>query len=387
MPPVPKDEAERNKKVLVQILKHQQNKECADCTAKGPTWCPTNWGVFVCIRCAGIHRKMGTHISTVKSCTLDSWYDREVEMVKPVGNRVGKVLYESGLNRPKPDEAEEARVVEDFIRNKYERRLWMRKGAENGVFGISKLLKENPDLFEQLSPENGSEAASTPSPLTPQVDGPASISYGAKPKTPTAPESKIPTPKTPVNKAPVLKLPPQNPNAPSLLEFDSGSQQSSVEALLSVQTTVPVQQANGLHHQQQQQQPTTPITTSPQDFDIAQKSSKDRILDAFNVPQMVQPMYGAPRPMMPPSPHHMHQPHMSPIPQRPMMPPQPMGMPPAYGAPRPMYPQTPQMYPPTMPHHPPMMQQGYPPMNQPPMRMGAVPMMNPSMPMGRGYAK
>jgi hypothetical protein len=47
MPAIPKEEAERNKKILAQLLKLPHNKECADCTAKGPTWCPTNWGVFV----------------------------------------------------------------------------------------------------------------------------------------------------------------------------------------------------------------------------------------------------------------------------------------------------------------------------------------------------
>lgn len=30
-------------------------------------------GVFLCIRCSGIHRGMGTHISKVKSIDLDAW--------------------------------------------------------------------------------------------------------------------------------------------------------------------------------------------------------------------------------------------------------------------------------------------------------------------------
>ena len=30
-------------------------------------------GVFLCIRCSGIHRSMGTHISKVKSVDLDVW--------------------------------------------------------------------------------------------------------------------------------------------------------------------------------------------------------------------------------------------------------------------------------------------------------------------------
>lgn len=30
-------------------------------------------GCFICIRCSGIHRSMGTHISKVKSVDLDMW--------------------------------------------------------------------------------------------------------------------------------------------------------------------------------------------------------------------------------------------------------------------------------------------------------------------------
>ena len=34
----------------------------------------------MCIRCAGIHRNLGVHISRVKSVNLDSWTPEQIEV-------------------------------------------------------------------------------------------------------------------------------------------------------------------------------------------------------------------------------------------------------------------------------------------------------------------
>lgn len=44
----------------------------------GPRWASWNIGVFLCIRCAGIHRNLGVHISKVKSINLDSWTPEQI---------------------------------------------------------------------------------------------------------------------------------------------------------------------------------------------------------------------------------------------------------------------------------------------------------------------
>ena len=51
-----------------------------------PRWASWNLGVFVCIRCSGIHRGMGTHISRVKSVDLDSWTDEQTQSMLKWGN-------------------------------------------------------------------------------------------------------------------------------------------------------------------------------------------------------------------------------------------------------------------------------------------------------------
>lgn len=50
---------------LQELLREDENKYCADCEAKQPRWASWNLGVFLCIRCAGLHRNLGVHISKV----------------------------------------------------------------------------------------------------------------------------------------------------------------------------------------------------------------------------------------------------------------------------------------------------------------------------------
>jgi hypothetical protein len=64
------------------LLKIPGNASCADCFERGPRWASWNLGVFLCIRCGGIHRKMGTHISKVKSVTLDKWEQEHVAFME-----------------------------------------------------------------------------------------------------------------------------------------------------------------------------------------------------------------------------------------------------------------------------------------------------------------
>lgn len=49
------------------------NNFCADCDAPGPEWASLNLGVLMCIECSGIHRNLGSHISKVRSLSLDEW--------------------------------------------------------------------------------------------------------------------------------------------------------------------------------------------------------------------------------------------------------------------------------------------------------------------------
>lgn len=120
------DRAAQNQQTLKSLLKLEGNKVCADCKRnKHPRWASWNLGVFVCIRCSGIHRGMGTHISRVKSVDLDSWQDDQLQSILRWGNARANKYWEAKLAAGhQPSEAK----IENFIRTKYESKRWVMDG-------------------------------------------------------------------------------------------------------------------------------------------------------------------------------------------------------------------------------------------------------------------
>jgi len=109
------DEDENSREDLIpelsEALMHRENKICADCSVPGllhmneivvvavvhcfqyvvfsssdPKWSSVNLGIIICIKCAGIHRSLGSHISKVKSLYLDKWTAEQakVSFVSPL---------------------------------------------------------------------------------------------------------------------------------------------------------------------------------------------------------------------------------------------------------------------------------------------------------------
>ncbi|KAI1465926.1 ArfGap-domain-containing protein [Daldinia caldariorum] len=112
----------RNEKALQDLVHNVPgNNFCADCQARNPSWASWNLGVFLCMRCAAIHRKLGTHISKVKSLSMDSWSNDQVETMKRMGNDASNKIYNPQNKKPPvPIDADEAdSAMERFIRAKY----------------------------------------------------------------------------------------------------------------------------------------------------------------------------------------------------------------------------------------------------------------------------
>lgn len=82
------------------------NKYCADCGALAPEWASLNLCIMICIDCSGIHRKLGTHISKVRSITLDKWTFNSLQLMLTIGNDRANAVWEASYGNAGEDEEE-----------------------------------------------------------------------------------------------------------------------------------------------------------------------------------------------------------------------------------------------------------------------------------------
>ncbi|KAJ3840909.1 hypothetical protein F5878DRAFT_708460 [Lentinula raphanica] len=153
---------DRNLKALLELAAHPGNDVCADCKARGPRWASHNLGIFICVNCATIHRKIGTHITKVKSLTLDSWSKEQVERMKEMGNLNSNAIYNPNeLRHPPPPmltEDERDSELEKYIRAKYEYKKFFDKHAL-----VASKLGPSRSSSTVLPQKSDSASASAPS--------------------------------------------------------------------------------------------------------------------------------------------------------------------------------------------------------------------------------
>jgi Arf-GAP/SH3 domain/ANK repeat/PH domain-containing protein len=132
-PPSSDIQAIQNASKLLNQLRtvSESNSRCADCnTSKEVDWVSINLGIILCIECSGIHRSLGTHISKVRSLTLDStsFTVDVIALLLMVGNKLANdvweaTLAEAGEDKLKEDATREQRLK--YITNKYVTRAYI----------------------------------------------------------------------------------------------------------------------------------------------------------------------------------------------------------------------------------------------------------------------
>ncbi|XP_013190812.1 arf-GAP with dual PH domain-containing protein 1 [Amyelois transitella] len=165
---------DHNEKLLKVLQKKSGNNICADCGSDDPDWASYNLGIFICMRCASIHRGMGAHISKVKHLNLDRWEDSQVKRMEEVGNLVAKNKYEERVPPcyRRPNKYDPQVLIEQWIRAKYEREEFchperqsylsgtmegflMKRGKEDSRYQLRKfVLSETEDTLKYHVREN-----------------------------------------------------------------------------------------------------------------------------------------------------------------------------------------------------------------------------------------
>ncbi|KIW98736.1 uncharacterized protein Z519_00399 [Cladophialophora bantiana CBS 173.52] len=152
----------RNERELHELLSVPGNSQCADCGAKNPAWASWNLGIFLCMRCASLHRKLGTHISKVKSLSMDTWSTEQVENMRRNGNNAVNKIYNPKNKKPDMpldvDEVDSA--MERFIRKKYQ--------EKSLSHGKPEPPQRDDDLPSSYSRPQAGDPDSPPPPLPPK---------------------------------------------------------------------------------------------------------------------------------------------------------------------------------------------------------------------------
>ena len=195
------------KKRLNRILKRDENKICLDCSKPNPKWSallslplqsPThdkyerqaNSSIYIgglcCLECSGAHRRLGTHISFIRSVELDSMTDSEIRALEVGGNTVVNSIFEGRLlsgrisqednsisvsiqkKDLKPDASSGQKQREHFIKHKYEKKTYLDAVALSRFQKKSKNIVRSPSMGNGqevvLSPTLSSSSSSTPEP-------------------------------------------------------------------------------------------------------------------------------------------------------------------------------------------------------------------------------
>ena len=137
-----------------QILQIPGNAACADCNSHTtlPTWVCVGQAVLLCTGCASVHRSLGTHISKIKSLTLDNWSPSELQRLKKLGNTKAnrRLLAKAPPGFAPPIDPDEFRM---FISQKYGDKIW--EGVPDAVDSFDD-DNDSPSEASTSGPEGGS---------------------------------------------------------------------------------------------------------------------------------------------------------------------------------------------------------------------------------------
>ena len=75
--------------IISKLLKKPENRRCADCKRINPTWADIKIGVFLCDKCANLHKELGnlSDSELVKKIQIKSKLENEVKSKEKQGSK------------------------------------------------------------------------------------------------------------------------------------------------------------------------------------------------------------------------------------------------------------------------------------------------------------
>lgn len=124
--------ADKNAKILEELRKGPRNKICMDCNEKvicfikliqGTTYIVGTIGIFVCSRCAGLHREIGHKVKGISMCVFNN---DEIEFLKKWGNENAAKTWLATFKKSafSEDDMKDTRKLKEFIKNVYQQKRY-----------------------------------------------------------------------------------------------------------------------------------------------------------------------------------------------------------------------------------------------------------------------
>ena len=135
---------------IPEILTIEGNSNCCDCNAEKPKWASLNNGVFLCLKCAGVHRSLGIEVSTIRSLQIDSWTDKQILYISKGGNaRFKNNLLEYKIDPNSPTELKYKSKAADYYRKNLKNEIEKTSNKDYQPIEVVKpSLEEGSQLIE-----------------------------------------------------------------------------------------------------------------------------------------------------------------------------------------------------------------------------------------------